>query len=106
MQSNSKVNYLDIKEFREAGYLQEVNRNFFHPLGLALEIKQDDDGTMTLGGIWDYRDDPEGMVFGEPMDTDKAQRIATERIDKARARQEKFGWIIQPVDDWVSRSQQ
>jgi hypothetical protein len=23
-------------EFREKGYLQEVNRRFFHPLGIAL----------------------------------------------------------------------
>jgi hypothetical protein len=31
--------HLDIKKFRDIGYVQEVNRQFFHPLGLALEIK-------------------------------------------------------------------
>jgi len=56
---------IDIKEFREEGFLQEANRQFFHPLGLALEIIQEEDGTESLGGVWDYRDDPEGIVFSE-----------------------------------------
>lgn len=34
----SQPKRIDIKEFREKGYLQELNRNFLHPLGLALEI--------------------------------------------------------------------
>ncbi len=34
---------INIKEFREFGYLQEVNRRFLHPLGLALEVVIDDD---------------------------------------------------------------
>jgi hypothetical protein len=47
-----KMNRISIKEFGEAGYLQEVNRKFFHPLGLALEIVVDDDGSERLGGVW------------------------------------------------------
>ena len=39
---------ISIKEFREKGFLQEVNRIFFHPLGLALEVNIDDDGNETL----------------------------------------------------------
>ena len=54
-----------IKEFREKGFLHEANRQFFHPLGLALAINLDENGDETLGGIWDYRYDPEGMFFGE-----------------------------------------
>ena len=57
------IKYMDIKEFREKGYLQEINRRCLHPLGLALEIIQNDDGTESLGGIWDYREDKEGMYF-------------------------------------------
>lgn len=61
----NKVNYIDIKEFRELGYLQEVNRLFLHPLGLALEVVVDSEtGECKLGGVWDYRDDPDGIVFG------------------------------------------
>lgn len=57
---------IDIAEFRRLGFLQELNRRFLHPLGLALYIAIDDEtGEETLGGIWDYRDDPEGLFFGE-----------------------------------------
>ena len=33
-----KIKRIDIKKFAEMGFLQEANRKFFHPLGLALEI--------------------------------------------------------------------
>ena len=43
------VPQMDLNEFLDAGYLQEVNRLFFHPLGLALAFLQDDvDGTTSL----------------------------------------------------------
>lgn len=61
------IKKIDVKEFRALGFLQEVNRKFFHPLGLALEVIVDIDGTETLGGIWDYRGDPEGMFFNQEM---------------------------------------
>jgi 8-oxo-dGTP pyrophosphatase MutT (NUDIX family) len=68
--------YIDIKEFREAGFLQEANRRFFHPRGLALEVVVEDDGTERLGGMWDYREDPEGMLFGQDMiDIKKAKYV-------------------------------
>lgn len=58
------IKRIDIKEFREKGFLQEANRLFFHPLGLALEVQVDENtGKETLGGIWDYREDPEGMIY-------------------------------------------
>lgn len=100
---------IDIAEFREIGFLQEVNRLFFHPHGLALEIVTEEEceacgghgrpaprsaGEQTppcevchgtgqverLGGVWDYRDDPEGVMFGLPMkiDTDKVKRVKRE----------------------------
>lgn len=61
--SEQEIKRIDISEFREKGYLQEANRRFFHPLGLALEVVIDDNGTR-LGGVWDYRKDPEGIFFG------------------------------------------
>lgn len=62
------IKRIDIKEFRIRGLLQEVNRKFFHPLGLALEVMVDEEtGKESLGGIWDYRDDPEGIFFGIEM---------------------------------------
>ncbi len=35
---NFDKKFLDLKEFVETGYLQEANRLFFHPLGLALAV--------------------------------------------------------------------
>jgi hypothetical protein len=84
------VAYMEIKEFRESGYLQEVNRLFFHPLGLALEVTVETDGSERLSGVWDYRADPEGMVFGEPPDAAKARFIATEREARRTARERLF----------------
>jgi len=55
---------ISIKEFREKGYLQELNRRYLHPLGLCLAIKLDEFGFESLDRILDYRDDDEGIVFG------------------------------------------
>lgn len=48
-----------------------MNRGFLHPLGLALEveIEVDEDGTERLGGVWDYRKDPEGIHLSEVAET-------------------------------------
>lgn len=58
-----KLKRMNIQEFMDHGYLQEVNRQFFHPLGLALEVVVSDDEEPRIGGVWDYRDDPEGIYF-------------------------------------------
>lgn len=66
---------IDIKEFRKLGFLQEVNRTFFHPLGLALEVIINADGTEVLGGIQDYRDDPEGFYYAEGIITQDKKKL-------------------------------
>lgn len=81
-----KPRHIDIKEFREAGYLQEVNREFLHPLGLAIEVRIDDDGTETLSGVWDYRDDPEGILFADAPVEELHTSIALLRAEKRRHR--------------------
>ena len=73
-----EIKKMDIKEFREKGFLQEVNRQFFHPLGLALEIIIDEDGNYALGGIWDYREDPEGMFFSNNVISEDKIKYVTD----------------------------
>lgn len=84
------IKYMDIKEFYRLGFLQEANRLFFHPRGLALSVNIDDEtGEMTLDGIWDYRDDPEGLVFADTTDpsfSEKARRVAQEHDRHVSAR--------------------
>jgi len=95
-----EVKRIDIKEFREFGYLHELNRGFLHPLGLALEVVVEDDGTERLGGVWDYRDDPEGMRFHEgTLNPEKARRIAAERERRRPAREAALGYWQQPIPE-------
>ena len=88
---------MSAKEFRELGYLQELNRRFLHPLGLALEVVVHSDGTETFGEIWDSRDDPEGIVYGENMiDAQKAKFVYDEMADRGHTRIDALGYVIQP----------
>lgn len=90
-----EIKRIDVKEFREIGLLVEANRTFFHPLGLALEVIIDEDGMEKLGGIWDYRDDPEGILYGPPFPAEKIEN-AKKIIDaKHKERQEILGFIYQ-----------
>ena len=94
------MKYMDIKEFREEGYLQEVNRLFLHPLGLALEVVVDNDtGKERLGSVWDYRDDPDGIVYEElgMEDAKKAEYISALAETKAKSRSRHLGYVVQPV---------
>lgn len=90
-------NRMDIKEFVGEGYLQEANRQFFHPLGLALEVQADDlTGAYYLSGVWDYRKDPDGIYFGLNKSaeerikkfTTNAQNIKAKKEAKLKARKE------------------
>lgn len=94
---------MPIEIFRDDGYLQELNRLFLHPRGLALEVVVDDEtNIMTLGGVWDYRNDPEGMEYGENLTCTaefKAKVRMQQRIVKERrpVREAQLGYWIQPV---------
>lgn len=86
-------------EFRRLGYLQEVNRRFLHPLGLALVVVQEEDGTEHFEDVLDRRDDPEGMAFmddgPDAWDRTVANRVESEWRAKAYLRQRQFGYAIQ-----------
>ena len=91
---------IDIKEFHEFGFLQEVNRQFFHPLGLALEVIVNEDGEEEIGGLFDARDDPEGIIFGDfngEVGVMKARRVQQLQEEKAKVRRERFGYVVQPI---------
>lgn len=135
--------YIPVLELRDGGYLQEVNRRFFHPLGLALEIGiyeepgrwftlRDEDvarlarlanmireaepdeaaalddliarstpleqGDGVILGVWDCRDDPEGVIFGDGLlDPAKAHRVTDEMNLRALPRMATLGYVVQDV---------
>lgn len=96
----SELNLMDIKEFLDLGFVQELNRQFLHPRGLALMVETDADGTHRLGGILDYRSDPEGVLFSDGMiDAVKANYVADELSIHEPVRMERFGYVVQPVPD-------
>ena len=100
-EATGHVKYMDLGEFKNLGYLQEVNRQFLHPRGLALEMIVEDDGSVRFGGVWDYRDDPEGMNFGGKL-LEQMTRLAQEPQEEferhIEARQRNLGYVIQPVE--------
>ena len=97
---------LSIKEFRELGLLQEVNRKFFHPLGLALAVELNYDGTESLKEIIDSRDDPEGFIFGD-LTTERhvkySENVQKMFKDKEQYRKNKFGFHVQPIGTKIEK---
>ena len=113
----TKPKHMSVKEFADTGLLQEVNRQFFHPRGLALEIEvlcepefaemapenvPPDKMLYRLSGIQDFREDPEGIVYGKPNPTLTkaiyAQKLLSDHVD---VREQKYGWMIQPINKEV-----
>jgi len=102
---NEPINYMSTKDFIDLGFLQEANRLFFHPLGLALET-QGGEGNV-LARIWDYRDDPEGVIFeglGPKEAASKAASVVSEagRHDKIRRLIFNSDTAIQPLSKAIS----
>lgn len=97
----SEIKRMDIAEFVDEGYLQELNRRFLHPLGLALEVVVDEDKRPThFGGVWDFRDDPEGMVYGpDTIDVKKVQRVRQIESGRQTSRIDSLGFWVQPVNE-------
>lgn len=96
---------LSATELRDEGYLQEVNRLFFHRLGLALAVDIERNEQAQERGhtgcdelivqVWDGRDDPEGFCFGDLDESDakKALHVHSERRKRMPARLRMFNDI-------------
>lgn len=96
----SEINRMTVQEFVDEGYLQELNRRFLHPLGLALEVFVDNGRPVAFSGVWDYRDDPEGIIYADGMpDPAKASRI--EQLEKLRRAERlvRLGFWVQPINE-------
>lgn len=92
---------LTLQEFRDGGYLQEANRRFFHPLGLALSVETDDatGEVLRFGPIWDERGDLEGIRFaGEVHLAALAEKVETEWQLRRPHRHRALGYMVQPAE--------
>lgn len=101
----SELKKMGVKEFRELGYLQELNRQFLHPLGLALEIVVDDDENESFGKVWDSREDPQGIIY-DIANSDSERRtkffkncafVESERQKFEKSRIETLGFFVEPI---------
>jgi hypothetical protein len=106
---------ISFDEVRNKGYLQEVNRQFFHPLGIALALIYDVDeetGERTATNqveFLDCRNDPEGYCFDEEYMRENAERfwarsenVLEEFAAKAHARSHLFGYYVQSLPKKLS----
>lgn len=95
------IKYLPLGEMLSEGYLQEANRLFFHPRGLALSLAVDRHGKPLELSVWDYREDEEGIIFGpDVIDREKAKRVEDERLRHVERRRALFdGETIQPLTE-------
>lgn len=92
------MKYMPVQEFLDFGYLHELNRQFLHPLGLALDVIEEEDGSLHLNGIQDFRDQVGGYTFAEKtLDPAKVSRVADEIVNRASQRRTTHGYWIQPV---------
>lgn len=95
------IRQLPIEEFVETGLLQEVNRQFFHPLGLALAVESEDGHPARLAYIIDCRDDPEGIVFNDftPEQVARGRAVLAEQERRDASRRELLGFEIEPLPE-------
>lgn len=57
-------------------------------------------GDEMLAGIWDCRDDPEGIIFGDDvLDHEKARHVTDELNLRALPRMAALGYLIQPAGE-------
>ena len=92
------VKLLDAATFRDDGYLQEANRGFFHPLGLALAMTPEPmDGSVAILTVWDFREDPEGIRFEGGGLAQKAARVALLADARRPVREKALGYWQQPA---------
>ena len=104
------IKKMSTKEFRKLGYLQELNRQFLHPLGLALMVIVDDNGNERFDEVWDARNDPEGIRFDylnpqfvDPEDLEKSREKAAfvkeEQVKRSLPRDEALGFWVEPLEE-------
>lgn len=86
--------HMPVQQFRDEGYLQEVNRMVLHPVGLALSADLVS-GTLR---VWDDRSDPGGTIYDPALDLEpKARMVGREFANRVDERYTRHGWIVQPV---------
>lgn len=96
--AKNSLNFLGTEDFSELGFLQEANRQFFHPLGLSLAMLQQSENTDVILTVVDGRDDPNGITFAADVELAGKQKLIT--ILAAERREMR----INAVGSWIQPS--
>lgn len=92
---------MSVKEFRERGYLQEINRRLLHVLGLSMEVGIRDNEEVLF--IVDGREDIKGYTIPEEIIdfafTARNHYINSELVKRGIARKRELGFTVQPLID-------
>lgn len=92
---------IDLKELKESGILQEINRRFLHILGLELVIEEMPvTQEYSLAGILDLRHKTGGIVrdYSDRSCSLKARIFQEDFNKRAKARYDIYGFVVQPVN--------
>jgi hypothetical protein len=86
------------KEFREAGYIMEINRRILHPHGLALSVIVTDEPTALL-----LFTDPERATLNRLFELGRAHGIDVDKLEQdvlsAHTEVEHMGPVVDHRDD-------
>lgn len=90
----------DVAKFLvETGLLFEINRQVLHPLGLAMEVVDNGDGSFEIGSIWDCRNDLEGIIYEPKTFQEGVDKVAKYMEDRGheshQSRLKKLGYLVQ-----------
>ena len=88
---------LSVMEFRDLGYLQELNRQFLHPLGLSMEVMLDPLTGEERLEITDCRESTSSPILAE-LDPFKTRLIRDEIRQRYGPRTRELGHWVQPAD--------
>lgn len=84
------MKYAEIHELQDLGIIQEANRLLFHPLGLAMEVRED------CVVFQDWRADPAGVIFGDAVaDPAKHAAFCKFKHEREAPRVEELGYCVQ-----------
>lgn len=85
--------YLPAEGLRSTGVIQELNRQFLHPLGLALEVSVDKTGKERIAGITMVTED----AVLPTVNAQKADNVQQLRLTIHKRRSKALGFAIQPL---------
>lgn len=93
------VKFMNLQEFVDFGLLQEVNRQWAHPRGLAFAVACDENMQPLYLLVQDRRTDSEGVIYdSSTLDVDKACRVRDDYVARGLIRIRALGFVVQPIE--------